>query len=73
MTKITKAVGYMTEDGRMFRSLNEAAGHKYSAQLKTIVNSPTFGVHKILENSREIEAILRAYNEELDTLEVTEE
>ena len=69
---IKKAVGYKTEDGRMFASLNEAAGHSFGQRLKDALGkrgSGVFGVNTILENSQEIEAILREYNSELDRLD----
>ena len=64
---IKKAVGYKTEDGRMFASLNEAAGHSFGQRIKEALGkrgSGVFGVNTILENSREIETILHEYNEE---------
>ena len=69
---IKKAVGYKTEDGRMFASLNEAAGHSFGQRLKDALGkrgSGVFGVNTILENSREIETILKDYNDEWDRLE----
>lgn len=69
---IKKATGYQTDDGRMFASLNEAAGHLYGKRIKDALGnrgSGVFGVNTILENSREIEAILREYNAELDRLD----
>ena len=69
---IKKAVGYKTEDGRMFASLNEAAGHSFGQRLKDALGkrgSGVFGVNTILENSQEIEAILREYNSELVRLD----
>ena len=69
---IKKATGYQTEDGRMFATLNEAAGHSYGKRIKDAMGargSGVFGVNSILENSREIEAILREYNAELDKLD----
>jgi hypothetical protein len=69
---IKKATGYQTEDGSMFASLNEAAGHMYGKRLKAALGnrgSGVFGVNTILESSREIEAILREYNAELDRLD----
>lgn len=69
---IKKALGYQTEDGRMFASLNEAAGHSFGQRIKEALGkrgSGVFGVNTILENSREIEAILREYNSELDRLD----
>lgn len=70
---IKKAAGYQTEDGRMFATLNEAAGHAYGKRIKDAIGnrgSGVFGVNTILENSREIEQILREYNAELDRLEL---
>jgi hypothetical protein len=69
---IKKAAGYQTEDGKMFATLNEAAGHAYGKRLKDAIGnraSGVFGVNTILENSREIEAILRDYNAQLDRLD----
>lgn len=69
---IKKATGYQTDDGRMFASLNEAAGHLYGRRLKAALGakgSSVFGVNTIIEHSREIEAILRDYNAELDRLD----
>lgn len=69
---IKKSIGYQTEDGRMFASLNEAAGHSFGQRIKEAMGkrgSGVFGVNTILENSREIEAILREYNAELDRLD----
>jgi len=69
---IKQATGYQTEDGRMFSTLNEAAGHAYAKRLKMIIgnSSSVFGVGTILEHSREILAILLEYNAELDRLEL---
>ena len=69
---IKKSIGYQTEDGRMFASLNEAAGHSFGQRIKEAMGkrgSGVFGVNTILANSREIEAILREYNAELDRLD----
>ena len=68
---IVKTQGFRTDDGRMFATLNEAAGHLYAKRLKDAIgkNSGVFGVSTILAGSREIEAILRDYNAELDKLE----
>ena len=69
---IKKSIGYQTEDGRMFASLNEAAGHSFGQRIKEAMGkrgSGVFGVNTILENSREIETILREYNDELDRLD----
>jgi hypothetical protein len=69
---IKKAVGYQTDDGKMFSNLDEAAGHTYGLKIKQAIGtrgSGVFGVATILEHSREIEAILRDYNAELDRME----
>lgn len=69
---IKKAPGYQTEDGRMFATLNEAAGHSFGKQIKDALGkqgSGVFGVGTILEHSRQIEKILREYNAELDRLD----
>jgi hypothetical protein len=69
---IKKATGYQTDDGRMFATLNEAAGHSFGKRLKEALGkqgSGVFGVNTVLENSRKIEAILREYNAELDRLD----
>jgi len=68
---IKRAVGYQTADGKMFLTLNEAAGHSFGKRIREAMGdrqSHVFGVVKILEHSREIEAILREYNEEMDRL-----
>lgn len=69
---IKKAVGYQTEDGKMFSTLDEAAGHTYGQQLKEALGkqgSGVFGVGTIIKNSRDVERILAAYNAELDRIE----
>ena len=68
---ITRAKGFLTDDGRMFATLNEAAGHLYAKRLKDVIGKAggVFGVATILANSREIEKILRDYNIELDRLD----
>jgi len=69
---IKKALGYQTEDGRMFATLNEAAGHSFGKRIREAMgdrSSHVFGVNKILEHSRDIEAILHEYNAELDRLD----
>ena len=70
--KIKKAMGFKTEDGRIFATLNEAAGHTYSSRLKDAIgrqNTGVFGISTLLANSREIAAVLNEYNEELDKIE----
>lgn len=69
---IKKAAGYITDDGRMFASLDEAAEHIYGKRLKEALGrqgSGVFGARTILEHSREIEAILREYNAHRDRLD----
>lgn len=71
---IKKALGYQTEDGRMFASLNEAAEHSFGQRiwetLQTLGKpSSVFDVETILKNSRELETILREYNDVLDRLD----
>lgn len=69
---IKKATGYQTDDGRMFATLNEAAGHSFGRRIKEALGSKgsgVFGVNTILDHSREIEKILREYNAELDRLD----
>lgn len=69
---IKKATGYVTADGRMFASLDEAAEHSYGKRIKDVIGTRgagVFGVRTILEYSREIEAILREYNSHRDTLD----
>ena len=72
---IKKALGYQTEDGSMFASLNEAAGHSFGQRIwETLQNmgkpsSGFFDVETILKNSRELETILREYNDVLDRLD----
>ena len=73
MTQKIKAVtAYMTEEGEVFKTLNEAAGKRYARALKEILtpgNSGVFGVKKLLDHSREVERILQAYNADMDALE----
>lgn len=70
---IKKAVGYVTDDGRMFANLNEASDHSYGRQLRAVVGgNGVFGVKTILEHSRDVERILRTYNAELDQLDLPE-
>ena len=69
---IKKATGYQTEDGRMFATLNEAAGHSFGRRIRDAIGKSgngVFGVNTILDHSREIEAILREYNDELTRLD----
>lgn len=69
---IKKAVGYQTDDGKMFATLDEAAGHTYGQRIKKALGergAGVFGVNTILKHSREIESILRDYNAELDIME----
>lgn len=69
---IKKATGYQTEDGRLFLTLNEAADHAFGKRIKHAIGSRgsgVFGISTVLEHSREIEAILREYNAELDRLD----
>jgi hypothetical protein len=68
---ITRTHGFLTDDGRMFATLNEAAGHLYAKRLKDAIGKAggVFGVSTILANSREIAEILRDYNIELDRFE----
>ena len=72
MTGIVKASGYLTEDGKMFQTLDEAAEHKYTKDLKAALGekaSCVFGVRTILAHSEEIEQVLAAYNAEKRRLE----
>ncbi len=69
---IKKATGYQTEDGRMFATLDQAAGHSFGKRLQQILGkngSRVFGVNTLLDHSQEVESILREYNAELDRLE----
>lgn len=68
---ITRTHGFLTDDGRMFATINEAASHLYAKRLKDAIGKAgtVFGVSTILANSREIAEILRDYNIELDRLE----
>jgi len=70
---IKKAMGFQTDDGRIWPTLNEAAGHIYGKRLKEVLKpsggSGVFGVNAILENSREVEEILAEYNLELCNIE----
>lgn len=71
---IKKATGYVTSDGKMFASLDEAALHIYGARLRAVLlnkqgGSGVFGVGAILNQSREVSAILQDYNAELDRLD----
>jgi hypothetical protein len=70
MSTIRKVQAYATEDGQVFMSLDEAAGHKYVKRLKTILGSSSvFGPRTLIENSRAIAEVLNAYNAEMDDLE----
>lgn len=70
---IKKAVGFVTDDGRMFATLNEASEHSYGRQLRAVIGgNGVFGVKTILEHSRDVERILRTYNTELDHLDIAE-
>ena len=69
---IKKSVGYQTEDGKMFATLDEAAGHTYGRKIKEALGASgagVFGVNTIMKHSREIEAILHEYNRELDAMD----
>lgn len=69
---IKKSLGYRTDDGKMFATLDEAAGHTYGQQIKAAIGkhgTSVFGVGTVLKFSREIEAILHAYNAELDRID----
>lgn len=69
---IKKTTGYQTEDGKIFATPNEAAGHSFGKQIKQVIGergSGVFGVNTVLEHSRAIESILHEYNQELDRLE----
>lgn len=69
---IKKAFGYVTDDGKMFANLDDAAGHTYGQQIKKTFGergNGVFGVATILKHSREVERILAAYNAELDRIE----
>jgi hypothetical protein len=70
---ITQRMGYQTEDGKMFPTLNEACGHTYGTRLKEALrpdgSSGVFGVARILEHSRVVAQVLNEYNAELDRLE----
>jgi hypothetical protein len=70
--KIKKATGFQTEDGRIFATLNEAAGYTYSNRIKEALgtrNTGVFGVSTVLTYSRELEIILHEYNEAIDSFE----
>ena len=69
---IRKTTGYQTSDGKMFATLNEAAGHSFGQRIRDAIGprgSGVFGANTILEHSKEIEAILREYNAEIDRLD----
>lgn len=67
---IKKSTAYITEDGKMFATLNEASDHSYGRQLRDAMGvNGVFGIKTILEHSRDIEKILRTYNAELDRLD----
>lgn len=69
---IKKSTGYVTDDGKMFASLNEAAEHSYGKRIKDILGqrgSGVFGVRTVIEHSREIAAILNEYNQHRDAID----
>lgn len=66
---ITKAEGYCTPDGKMFATLDEAAGHSYGKRIQEITGQVHFGAKTIIKYSREIAQVLADYNAELDRLE----